>query len=332
MLATARFTSRHMSHRIGLNVVKLGVICTCAFYMIFRSYVFHCRTSQLEGHAKLTWHQNDDCDGKMHDRVAIVLYGLPRGLSHTHRSIKDNIFEVLRARCVPFEIFFHHVVFLEALSNPRNKEFNVRLDNSEWRLLNPDVELSTEHREFLSSHNEFINAVLAYGDPHHNDGLSTRNELEAMHSLKQAVLAASSKGTNRYRGLVILRPDLIYHDKFDVDLLLHAMSHHLVVLPAWQMWSGANDRFSFGAWEPMVCLGMRFDRILEHCRSTNRSWHAEFFVKWLLDDLPYVQHVTNGNVTKRFCHTTLRASRVRAHGVIKDEDFTYQEESFIRCY
>ena len=275
--------------------------------------------------------RRSSCVGDKNERVAIVFYGLPRGLSHTHLSIKQNIFDVLKAHCIPFEVFFHHVVFLEPFSNPRNNELNVQLNNSEWRLLNPNVELSTEHGEFLSSQEQFTKSVLAYGDPHNNDGLSTRNELEALHSLKAAVLAARGKGKRMFGGLIILRPDLIYHDKFDVDLLLFAMSQHLVVLPAWQMWGGANDRFSFGAWEPMSEMGTRFDRILEYCKATNRSWHAESFVEWLLDNLHSRTRDAHGAGNKRFCHTTMRASRVRAHGVVKDEDFSYQAEAFVGC-
>lgn len=311
---------------------KSAAFCFCAVcLLVIINNASRGRVTHVNGNGRLE-RNRENCVGKPLYEVAIVFYGLPRGLSHTHRSIKEKVFDVLRARCVPFEIFFHHVIFLEAFSNPRNNEVNVILNNSEWRFLNPDVELSTEHGEFLSSHQQFINEVLAYGDPHQNEGLSTRNELEALHSLKEAVRAAVSRGNNRFSGLIILRPDLIYHDDLDVDLLLHAMSERLVVLPAWQTWGGANDRFSFGAWDPMVEMGMRFDRILQYCQNTNRPWHAEAFVDWLLDDLYLRSVVTREVGNKVSCHTMIRASRVRAHGVVKDEDFSHQQERFISCY
>lgn len=323
-----------MNRRPCRNLIyKSAVFCFCIFCaLIIIDNAAGSRITRFERNGKHERRKKETCLGKPSDKVAVVFYGLPRGLSHTHRSINENVLNVLRARCVPFEIFFHRVVFLEPFSNPRNNEINVVLNNSEWRLLNPDVELSTEHGEFLSSHEHFINSVLAYGDPHHNEGLSTRNELEALHSLKQAVRAAMSEGKHRFNGLIILRPDLIYHDEFDVDLLLHAVSNRLVVIPAWQSWSGANDRFSFGAWGPTVELGMRFDKILQYCQSTNSSWHAETYVDWLLNDMLIRTGGAREKGNEVFCHTAIRASRVRANGVIKDEDFSYPEEKFLSCY
>lgn len=265
------------------------------------------------------------------ERIALILYGLPRQTHLTFRSIQSKIYDVLRRESVDFDVILHHVLYLKPYSNSRNNEHQAKINNSEWRLLQPDIQLSSEHDYFLESHKDLIDEILTYGDPHHNDGNSTRNELEALHSLKLATLVTKSSERN-YTGMVILRPDLLYHDEINVTLLRWAMYNGAIVTPGWQTYGALNDRFSFGALEPMLDMGLRFDKILEFCRTTGRPWLAEDFVHWLIYKVP------KSNLRARqhdhapiHCHTTLTATRIRTHGPIK-EDFAMNSGGFLECY
>ena len=60
------------------------------------------------------------------------------------------------------------------------------------------------------------------------------------------------------------------------------MVREAVLTPAWQLGEGANDRFAFGAWEPMFYLDERFDRVMQYCLQTSKLWHPEKFVGWML--------------------------------------------------
>ena len=261
-------------------------------------------------------------------RVAVVFYGLPRGLAITAPSIFQNILLPLKQARVSYVTYFHHVVFSGVYSNPRNREANLILISTEWALLEPDVASSTEHDEFLAENTDLINKVLSFGDPHENDGLSTKNEMEALHCLKRAVQVAEAD-SQRFDGMLILRPDLLYHDVLDVHGLLWSIRHGAVVTPAWQLGGGVNDRFAFGAWEPVIALGKRYDRILEYCIENQEPWHPEIFVGWVLEK--HSMEMTSQPDGVCHCHTAQRASRVRAHGHIKTENFCMPSQYFMHC-
>jgi hypothetical protein len=237
---------------------------------------------------------------------------------------------VLRRESVEFDVILHHVLYLKPYSNSRNSEFDAKINNSEWRLLQPDIQLSSEHDYFLESHKDLIRELLTYGDPHNNDGNSTRNELEALHSLKLATLVAMSS-ENDYTGMVILRPDLVYHDDINVTLLRWAVSNGVIVTPGWQTYGALNDRFSFGAWEPMLQMGLRFNKILEFCRTTQRPWLAEEYAHWLIYNVPKSEfRASRHDHAPVHCHTTLTATRMRTHGP-KIEDFAMNSGEFVEC-
>ena len=247
--------------------------------------------------------------------VALIFYGLTRSLSKTAPTIHANIFGVLRAHNINFDVHVHAVQFWGEYSNPRNGELSVSLNNSEWKLLHPDYISHTEHTEFLSVHRELINRVLSHGDPHANGGLSTRNELEALHSMKIAASGATESG-KKYDGMMILRPDLKYVDPVDLASFIWAVEHDAVVTPAWQQWAGENDRFSFGSWRGMLEISTRFDRVLDFCKQTGSAWHAEKFLSW------EIRRILKSKQASLHCRTNQKAVRVRANGNEHNEDFS----------
>ena len=246
--------------------------------------------------------------------VALIFYGLTRSLSNTAPTIHANIYSILRAHNIDFDVHMHTVQFWGEYSNPRNGEIGVSLNNSEWKLLHPDYISHTNHTVFLSLHRELINRVLSHGDPHANGGLSTRNELEALHSMKIAASGATTTG-KKYDGMLILRPDLNYVDPVDLALFIWAVKHDAIVTPEWQQWAGENDRFSFGSWRGMLEISTRFDRVLDFCKQTGSAWHAEKFLSW------EIRRILKAKQASLHCRTNQKADRVRANGNEHNEDF-----------
>jgi len=146
-----------------------------------------------------------------------------------------------------------------------------------------------------------------------------------MHQAVHAVIEAREK----FDGMLIVRPDLLYHEKLDVTLLKWAISRKFVITPGWQLWSGYNDRFAYGALEPMLAVGSRFERVLEFCKVHNAAWHAETFLKWIILGIDGQQ--ASKDSTLKHCHTTQRASRVRANGQIHKEKFKINNTAFMAC-
>jgi len=246
---------------------------------------------------------------KVRPRVAIVFYGLSRSLSHTYDSIRTNILAVLEENNIEYRIFMHSVIFEGTYSNLRSEEVGVTFNKTEWQLLRPDVVIHESHDNFVHDHVEMFQKILKFGDPYRNDGFSTRNEIEALHSLKRGVHAAQNDHF-KFDGMLILRPDLIYLEHINVSTLSWAMAQGFVVSPSWQRYKGENDRFAYGAWLPMQLVGTRFQRIEDYCNTTSLPWHAERFLSWVL--------IKSGIA---HCCVEQRAARVRATGVMKIENF-----------
>lgn len=282
----------HRTHLRALGLTALLAISVCL--ATARSY--HTTTSSR--HRQLS--------------VAVVFYGLSRSLSHTHVSIQNNILAQLDAHNITYKIYVHSVVFEGEYSDPRSGEHKVRLNNTEWQeLLRPDVIIEKSHDDFVREHDDMFERVLAFGDPHHNNGRSTKNEIEALHSMKSAVLAAQNDKLT-FDGMLILRPDLLYLDEISVTTLLWAIRRGYVVTPNWQRFGGENDRFAYGAWSPTQIVGTRFNDIEAYCNTTSAPWHAEHFLSWVIS-----------NAKASHCCVDQRAARVRGNGIVVTEEFEY---------
>lgn len=257
-------------------------------------------------------------------RVAIIFYGITRSLNITIMSIQENIFRVLVDHDVEYRTFLHHMIVEDVYTNLRTGENNLILNNSEWKLIKPDVELSTSQRAFTEENAEYISLVTSFGDAHRDGNVSTKYSVQALFSMREAVLAAYEEES--FDGMLILRPDLLYHDPIDACLLRRAIMGNFVVTPGWQRYGGTNDRFSFGAWDPMMTVGTRFNAVRNYLLSVKQPFLTENFLGWLLDE-----HMSLSTLqSQTHCHTNQTASRVRATGLVKAENFQL-DESYNPC-
>ena len=82
--------------------------------------------------------------------------------------------------------------------------------------------------------------------------------------------------------MAIIRPDLRYEDLLDINAFKLAILSNSIVVPTWQSWlDGMNDRFSYGAVQPMAYVGRRYDVVLEFAE-IERLVDAEKFMRWIV--------------------------------------------------
>jgi len=245
--------------------------------------------------------------------IAVIAYGLPRSLRFTISSIQQNIIAPLEEAGFGTCIYAHTYLHSKIISNARSRETNITLDNEEINMLRPCKQSAEQLESVLVKQSGLLKAVKQHGDGW-RDGYETATRyLLALHSLRVAVELALSSET-WHVGMVIIRPDLLYHDRLDVELLTRAISLNSVVVPRWHTFGGLNDRFSFGAVQPMSQIGTRYNLISEYL-STRHKFHAERFMGWAIAKILEDVH---GHV---LC-TSMTASRVRAHGKNKRENFS----------
>lgn len=261
-------------------------------------------------------------------KVAVLLYGLSRSMNFTISSIRKNVLHELVRHGVTYSLFVDGILVQGNLTNPRSKEINVSYDISEWSALTPNLMSVTVHEEFLRDFDFFIRMVLSGGDSFGNWGVSVRNGIESLLSLRNATkLMIMSR--ERFDGVIVLRPDLEYLDPVDVNLLHKSIQNGLIVTPDWQRHLGENDRFAYGAWDAMVMYGHRIDRLPHYMSTSSVSFNQERFLQYSIDE--YCRLRKASHESPCHCFTSQRASRVRHGGAVVRESFASQAPPGSTC-
>lgn len=204
---------------------------------------------------------------------------------------------------------FCHFYSQAVIDNPRSYECNVIVE-PRWELLRPDVLKISEPDVDVDP--EKTSKLLSYGDVYQDSGLSLRNLMHQLYSLKIVWAAAQEWAPD---AVIFARPDLRYHDSA-YSCVKRALQflRPAVYTPRWQQWlGGSNDRFA-------ICIGKkaaesfasRLDLASDYCNSENceGGLHAERLLLYSL--------------LRSGCYnfsTNLTASRVRANGQTVVEDF-----------
>ena len=224
-------------------------------------------------------------------RVAILLYGVKRSSRLTEFSIKGKILDKLTEANVSYVIFHHRITVSDIIAPSVQETLPVTESGVQ------DV-LIQENFGYFSS-------ILNHGDAWGRGNRTILNMLVALTSLKRAAIL-SQKHAAAFDGLIVLRPDLLYLDELDVNLLKHAIHRRFsIVVPSWMWYDGCNDRFSYGEYGSMLKIAKLIDFALKDCKRTGKPFHSETFMDW--------------NIKKNKLHvfsTHQRAIRVREDGAV----------------
>jgi len=236
-------------------------------------------------------------------KIAIAIFGIPRGAKLTRPSFMTNIVE--QAKEVGDVKLFGHLFNVGHVVNTRSGEGGT-LDQINFDIFG-DFNFSIEQPELCLAHYD-MNAIMRFGD-YYGDGFkSVKNLIHQLHSLKVVTKTMQDYAPD---AVIFARPDLLYHDKFPSRLIRSAGTHpNRLFIPTWQWWGGYNDRFSICGSHAYLNYGQRVDNILTYCLKGNRPLHAERLLR---------ESIRSGNASLRTLN--VRASRVRIGDVVKDENF-----------
>jgi hypothetical protein len=238
-------------------------------------------------------------------RVAIVFFGLGRGIPLTIESIKNRIYA-----CNPdFAFSFFTIASLnlvDEIHNPRTGEDGATLDAADAYLLDADAYMLVRQSDAAIA--GALRAAQRRRDPFTNTWISVRNTLHQLASLRRAwALCAEQGGFDHY---LFIRPDLIYLDDFKLTALIGGLDGEgCIALPAWHGWGGLNDRFALADATAARAYAERLTLVPEYCAAD--MFHPERFLAYAL-----------AKAGCRVCALPVRARRVRANGAIVDEDFS----------
>lgn len=249
-----------------------------------------------------------------HTKIAVCFFGITRSLSHTIGQIDRNVLGPARShgRAKVFAHFFRQ----SSIVNVRSNEV-AELDPCEHKLLNPDWLSLEEPEGCLDEHN--FGLLQAYGDSWSDDFASLRNLIHQLHSMHKATKAALAWQPDV---VIFARPDLLYHDSLAKFIRRAICSPHSeVILPNWQHWEGGyNDRFAIcRSASAAEIYGTRVCRMRDFCETERGPVHSERLLRFVLDEAKLKPRLM-----------PVRATRVRADGRFKKEDFSGPQSVAVR--
>ena len=239
-------------------------------------------------------------------KFCVCFFGvIGRSLEYTIESIQQNILDILKENNIDYDIYIHNN-YVETIPDcPKrmrgSSELGVKINNLIYKKLNPYKFLETKQIDFDKSYN--WQQIYKNGDFHNNGFKSVRNAIREIYSVKQVTQLWESSGEN-YDFFIYLRPDLLYINKLDIELILQNLHiKNLLFTADWLKSNGLNDRVYFGDKDTMLKIGKRIDFIPELIGQTDKRYNAELYMS---------------DIVKKFNISTidikLRGVRVRASG------------------
>jgi hypothetical protein len=239
-----------------------------------------------------------------HDmRIAIAIYGIPRGAQRAQPSLVERILRPAQA-CGEVALF-GHLFQQDRVQNERSGESGelTAADYGLYAAFKPMMEAPGTCLERWGCAD-----LCRFGDIYGDAYGSLKNLVHQLHSLREVTLQMERHAPDV---VVFARPDLQYHDALPRHVLTACQRHaRRVYLPPWQWWSGYNDRLAVCGSSSFKAYGRRVELALDYCRAEGRRLHAERLLRHAL---------TQGNTAVRT--VSMRASRVRVGNTVKEEIF-----------
>jgi hypothetical protein len=229
-------------------------------------------------------------------RIAILIYGINRGICTSFPSIQDNILTILTKSDIEYDIYVHTYKLEGTYSNVRNGEKCIQIDPYEiQKVVNP-LEMRIDNQDEIDRLHD-IKTFNKHGDPWNNGYVSLRNLVRALYSLKCVWKLVENKA---YDGVMVVRPDTLFLNELNMRDLINAIDNDEIYVPSFHDSSTYyNDRFAFGSKKSMATYCKRYDHMKEY--GAKKQLHSETFLKHVIQ------------IAKK---TNIRFNRIRANGNI----------------
>lgn len=239
-------------------------------------------------------------------KVAVAVYGIPRGGAIAFSSLVEKVISPLSERIdVKLKMFAHF--FLQArVVNVRSGE-NGPLDFSDYGRFYDSFNVAVEQSDACLKTWSF-DVLQGYGDAWSDDFSSLANLVRSLHSLRKVCGMVEEWAPD---AVIFCRPDLEFHDRLSLEDVHSVKGRPLgCYVPAWQWWEGYNDRFAICGSSIYRCYGRRIELSLEFCEQGGMPLHSEKLLRYALSRAQASVRITR-----------MRASRVRVNSVVKTENF-----------
>lgn len=238
-------------------------------------------------------------------RVALIFWGIARSLRFTIKQIQDNIFSELIKNNIKYDIYFHTYKIDTVYNNKRANEFNIKLDENEYKILGADYLDIDDQKEVVNE----INFKKYEKHGFHSSWIieTFHNYILAMYSKMKAYRMMESSKI-KYDYVVYLRPDVEYCNRFPVNEMLDLEDNQILV-PVFHHMCNINDRFAITRQKYSGVYGLTFENLNRD--SQYMQIHSESYLYTILCIKNQMELVYLRNFILK---------RVRANGLVCNRD------------
>jgi hypothetical protein len=269
-------------------------------------------------------------------RVAICFFGLTRSLKFTLPSIEKYVLGPLKQYGIKHDIYLHTYKVKTPYTNPRAGERDIRLDNSEYKLLEPKEHMVEDKDEI--SKKIGLEKYRTKGDPwgqEHSaiagDFTTLDNHILYLWSQKQLTQMWSPLA-GRYSHVIMCRPDVLY--QVPIKLEWFSFTSNKICIPNFGLCGNVNDRFALGRPEQMKLYGNRFDDALAYSKKYPLASEAYLIATMRKHKIKY-QHVAfyfiriRANMDKDKMDVRQIKRLTRRRGIQKDKKKTRKDRGIV---
>jgi hypothetical protein len=244
----------------------------------------------------------------------LLYVGFNRSINHVYPSVRTNVVESCSGQ--------GYKVKVSAVISTADKIVESNRGAREFARVQRDLPaaLISDAEELILLDEESVNEeiqetfekVKRFGDPWPETNFkSLFNLVHLLYLQKESarLIDVDSKIT------MYLRPDLLASDKLDL-VRLEKYGVNQLITPSWHHWGYLNDRVAIAKPWVMRRYLSRWDLIFDYLSKVREPLHAEKFLSYAMKTTPTAQVITE------------KFSRVRANGIILEENYTPEGQTF----
>ena len=228
----------------------------------------------------------EDSPGIKEKKIAVCYWGLTRSTKQVYPSHFECLFSVLEENNIQYDVFMH-TWKLNGKQRVNWIEIDTPVDYEEYQLLKPKyykIENQDDFTNNLDFSQYFYQSVWDQSG-HSIDGewdpLLVLNHICSLESQKRVTDMVLDSG-NKYDLIMYVRPDVMFHNKLDVNLILDLQPNEMAI-PNSDHHEGYNDRFAVLTYETAPVYGKRINGIIDFRREHGRIV-AEKYVKYICNE------------------------------------------------
>lgn len=204
--------------------------------------------------------------------IAFAFWGIPRSFNHS----KDSIVQFMKSFNKPYHVYFHTYQINGTYTNPRNNEYNVKIDSNVLLSLNP-TKFKIDDQDEISKILDF-KKYYTYPDPWNTGYNSVNNFILASYSKH---LVTEMIDSTKYKYIIYIRPDCKFNSFYYNDML-NEIDDTTILIPKDALYGKYkfNDQFAITTNKNYKIYGNLFNHLYEY--SKNHYMHSETYIGEML--------------------------------------------------